>query len=51
MHPEIRHGGNRGNQHTGGKKCQDGNMAFCQTAASPTGQSTTTVQRLVRKTK
>jgi hypothetical protein len=48
LHPERRHGGNRGNQHTGGKSCQDTNLKFCQTAAVLTGKSATTVHRLVR---
>ncbi len=48
MHPDTRQGGDHGNQHTGGKKRQNGNLAFCQTAASLAGQSTTTVQRLIR---
>jgi ParB family chromosome partitioning protein len=45
LHPERRHGGN---QYTGGKKCQDGNLQFCQTAAAASGRSATTVHRLVR---
>jgi hypothetical protein len=48
VRPETRQGGNRGNQYTGGKKCQNGNLPFCQTAANLTGESTTKVQRLVR---
>ena len=48
MHPERRHGGNRGNQYTGGKKCQDAKLQFCQTAAAVCGRSATTVHRLVR---
>jgi hypothetical protein len=48
LHPERRHGGNRGNQYTGGKKCQDANLQFCQTAAVVCRQSSTTVYRLVR---
>lgn len=48
LHPERRHGGNRGNQYTGGKKCQDANLRFCQTAASVTRHSASTINRLVR---
>jgi len=48
MHPERRHGGNRGNQYTGGKKCQDANLQFCQTVAAASGRSATSVHRLVR---
>jgi modification methylase len=48
IHPETRRGGNHGNQHVGGRKRQNGKLPFCQTAASLTRQSTTTVQRLVR---
>jgi ParB family chromosome partitioning protein len=48
LHPETCRGGDRGNQHTGGKKRQTGNVTFSQTAATITGQSSTTVQRLIR---
>jgi hypothetical protein len=45
---ETRKGGDHGNQHTGGRKRQNGNLAFCHSAASVMGQSATTVQRLIR---
>jgi 16S rRNA G966 N2-methylase RsmD len=48
LHPGTRHGGNRGNQHTGGKSCQDDKLSFCQNAATLSGQSSRTAQRLVR---
>lgn len=38
LHPERKHGGNRENQYSGGKKCQDANLQFCQTAAGLTGR-------------
>ena len=48
LHPERRNGGDRGNQHIGGKSCQNDKLSFCQTAATLTGQSSRTAQRLVR---
>jgi ParB family chromosome partitioning protein len=48
LYPETRKGGDRGNQHTGGKRSQSRNLPFSQTAADLTGQSSSTVQRLVR---
>jgi ParB family chromosome partitioning protein len=48
LHPETRKGGDRGNQHSGGKKSQNDNLAFSHSAATFTGQSSRTVQRLVR---
>ena len=48
LRPETRKGGDRGNQHTGGKRSQSRNLTFSQTAAALTGQSGSTVQRLVR---
>jgi ParB family chromosome partitioning protein len=47
LHPELRNGGDRGNQHIGGKSCQNDKLSFCQTAATLTGQSSRTAQRLV----
>ncbi len=48
LHPEARQGGDHGNQYSGGKKCQKDNVSFCQTAATLTGQSSKTAQRLIR---
>ena len=48
LHPERRNGGDRGNQHIGGKSCQNDKLSFCQTAATLTGQSSRTAQRLIR---
>jgi 16S rRNA G966 N2-methylase RsmD len=48
LHPETRQGGDRGNQYSGGRKCQKDMLSFCQTAATLTGQSSKTAQRLVR---
>lgn len=43
LHPETRHGGDRGNQHTGGR--QSDNLSFSQDTASKTGQNRRTVER------
>lgn len=48
LHPERRNGGDRGNQHIGGKSWQNDKLSFCQTAATLTGQSSRTAQRLIR---
>jgi SAM-dependent methyltransferase len=48
LYPGTRQGGNRGNQHTGGRQRQNGNLPFWQIAGSVTRQSASTVQRLVR---
>jgi ParB family transcriptional regulator, chromosome partitioning protein len=48
LFPETRNGGNHGNQHTGGIKRQTRNVAFCQNTESVTGQSSSTVRRLIR---
>jgi ParB family chromosome partitioning protein len=39
LYPETRHGGKRGNQHTGGEKRQVAIFAFCHHAAETTGLS------------
>ena len=44
LHPETRHGGDHGNQHTGGKR-QDDNLSFCQNTASATGKDRRTIER------
>lgn len=48
LNPSAKHGGNHGNQYTGGKKGQEGITPFCQFAGDKTGMSSTTVGRLVR---
>ena len=48
LHPETRRGGDYGNQHTRGKSRLNDNVSFSQSAASFTGQSGRTIQRLVR---
>ncbi|HYX49380.1 MAG TPA: DNA methyltransferase [Ktedonobacteraceae bacterium] len=48
IHPVRKHGGARGNQHTGGKRCQEGVAPFCRDTAAKMGNSETTVRRLVR---
>ncbi len=44
--PETRHGGDRGNQHTGGK--QTDIMSFCQATAEAIGKSERQVRRMVQ---
>lgn len=39
LHPQTKHGGKRGNQHTGGEKRQVAIFAFCQNAEDSTGLS------------
>jgi ParB family chromosome partitioning protein len=48
LHPEARKGGDYGNQHTGGKSRLSDNLSFSRQAATITGQSDQTIQRLVR---
>jgi len=48
LYPETRKGGDRGNQHIGGKSRLNDNVTFSQTAATFTKQSGRTIQRLVR---
>ena len=47
LHPEAKNGGDRGNQHTGGKIRQMDNLSVCQSyaadAATATGCSESTV--------
>lgn len=45
LHPEMGHGGDRGNQHTGGKKRQVAIVSFCQETADTCGLSARTVRR------
>ncbi len=47
-HPETKHGGKRGNQHTGGEKRQVAIFAFCQNAAESTGLSDRSVRLAVQ---
>lgn len=44
LHPETRKGGDKGNQHTGGKKRQSEIFSFSQTAAEATGFSTRAIE-------
>lgn len=48
LFPETKHGGNRGNQHTGGAKRQVAIFAFCQNAAETTGLSERSVRLAVQ---
>lgn len=45
LHPETKHGGNRGNQHTGG--WQNDTMSFCHATAEKFGLSRRQVERIV----
>ncbi len=45
LHPETKNGGDRGNQHTGGKQSQNDTVSFCQDTAKKTGKSKRTVER------
>ncbi|MBN1933801.1 MAG: ParB N-terminal domain-containing protein [Anaerolineae bacterium] len=47
LHPETRHGGDCGNQHTGGRARQTDNLTFCLDTARRAGQSERTVRRRV----
>jgi ParB family chromosome partitioning protein len=56
IHPETRHGGDRGNQYTGGKPRQDPNLGSCQhppcfvdDTAEKTGMSRTDIARSVHR--
>lgn len=48
LHPETKHGGKRGNQHTGGEKRQVAIFAFCQNATETTGLSRRSVELAVQ---
>lgn len=48
LHPETKHGGKRGNQHTGGEKRQVAIFAFCQNAKETTGLSRRSVELAVQ---
>jgi hypothetical protein len=48
LHPETHKGGDYGNQHSGGKSRLSDNLSFSHQAATLTGQSDRTIQRLVR---
>lgn len=48
LHPETKHGGKRGNQHTGGESRQVAIFAFCQSAAETTGLSDRSVRLAVQ---
>jgi 16S rRNA G966 N2-methylase RsmD len=48
LHPDARRGGDRGNQHTGGKKRQTATSAFCQQASVWSGHSRRSVSSYVR---
>lgn len=47
LHPETKNGGDRGNQHTGGKQSQNDTVSFCQDTAAKTGKSKRTTERKV----
>jgi hypothetical protein len=47
LHPDTRRGGDRGNQHTGGKKRQTAESAFCLSAKVWSGQSSRTVRQYI----
>jgi ParB family chromosome partitioning protein len=47
LHPDTRCGGDRGNQHTGGKKRQTAESAFCLSAKVWSGQSSRTVRQYI----
>ncbi|AUG53904.1 ParB/RepB/Spo0J family partition protein [Thalassospira marina] len=47
LHPETKNGGDKGNQHTGGKKRQSDTMSFSQDAAEKTGLNPRTIERAV----
>lgn len=48
LHPETKKGGDRGNQHTGGKPRQSDKMSFSRDTALKTGASPRTIQREVQ---
>lgn len=43
-YPETKRGGDRGNQHVGGKARQSENISFCQDAAEKTGRTERSIQ-------
>ena len=48
LHPDTRRGGDRGNQHTGGKKRQTAESAFFQGAKVWSGRSSRTVRQYIQ---
>lgn len=48
LYPDTRRGGDRGNQHTGGKKRQTAESAFCLSARVWSGQSSRTVSHYIQ---
>lgn len=48
LHPEAKHGGDRGNQHTGGMERQNGILPFWQETGERIGLSKSSVQRAVK---
>lgn len=44
LHPEAKHGGDRGNQHTGGKSRQTDNLSTCQSYAADAAAATGNLQ-------
>lgn len=51
LHPETRAGGDRGNQHAGGKIRQNAELAFCHDTAGKTGDAERTIQHAIRRAK
>jgi ParB family chromosome partitioning protein len=49
LHPETKRGGDRGNQHTGGKARQTDNVSFSRDAALKTGVDERTIRRETRR--
>lgn len=49
LHPEAKHGGDHGNQHTGGKQRQTDNMSTCQSYAADASAATGVTERTVRR--
>lgn len=48
-HPETANGGDRGNQHRGGKSRQNDNLSFCQDTAEKTGLDRRSIERSVHR--
>lgn len=48
LYPETKQGGDRGNQHTGGKERQNVIVTFCQDTAKKTGKSKSTIEKKTR---
>lgn len=48
LYPAAKHGGDRGNQHTGGRQRQDEIVAFCQATALAAGYSPRTIQLAIQ---